>query len=178
VTVTSQVENVVSGSALEVVRTPASLTALTKAASENGVVFAGAVGGGYVFPEFLPAYDAMASLCKLLELLAPIDRPLSALVADLPPPRLVHRRIPCPWAQKGLVMRILNERYADREVDLTDGIKLFDERGWVQVLPDEDEPLIHVYAEGGSEADSEALEGEMRSQIEEILQGDTEPARR
>ena len=36
------------------------------------MVFAGAVGGGYVFPEFLPAYDAVASLCKLLELLAPL----------------------------------------------------------------------------------------------------------
>ena len=47
-----------------------SLVALTKAAAENGVIFAGAVGGGYLFPEFLPAYDAMASLCKLLELLA------------------------------------------------------------------------------------------------------------
>jgi mannose-1-phosphate guanylyltransferase/phosphomannomutase len=178
VTVTSEVDRMVEGSGLEIVRTPHSLADLTQAAVDPGVVFAGAVGGGYVFPEFLPAYDAVASLCKLLELLAPIDRPLSALVADLPPPRLVHRRISCPWAQKGLVMRILNERYADREVDLTDGIKLFDERGWVQVLPDPDEPLIHVYAEGGSEADSEALEEEMHSQIEEILQGDTEPARR
>ena len=38
-------------------------------------------------PEFLPAYDAVASLCKLLELLAPVERPLSALVAALPRPR-------------------------------------------------------------------------------------------
>ena len=45
---------------------------LTSAAAADGVVFAGAVGGGYVFPEFLPAYDAVASLAKLLELLAPV----------------------------------------------------------------------------------------------------------
>ena len=38
-------------------------------------------------------------------------------------------------------MRVLNERYADGDVDLTDGIKIFDDRGWVQVLPDADEPL-------------------------------------
>jgi mannose-1-phosphate guanylyltransferase/phosphomannomutase len=178
VTVTSEVDRMVEGSGLEIVRTPNSLADLTRAAVDPDVVFAGAVGGGYVFPEFLPAYDAVASLCKLLELLAPMDKPLSALVADLPPSRLVHRRMPCPWAQKGLVMRLLNERYADQDVDLTDGIKLFEERGWVQVLPDPDEPLIHIYAEGGSEQDSETLEAEMRAQIEEILQGDTEPARR
>ena len=36
---------------------------------------------------------------------------------------------------------LLNERFADANVDLRDGIKIFDERGWVQVLPDPDEPL-------------------------------------
>ena len=45
-------------------------------------------------------------------------------------------------------MRVLNERFTDRDVDLTDGIKVFDPRGWVQVLPDPDEPFIHLYAEG------------------------------
>jgi mannose-1-phosphate guanylyltransferase/phosphomannomutase len=59
VTVTSQVERLVEDSQLEVVRTPTSLPELTRAAAEGGVVFAGAVGGGYVFPEFLPGYDAV-----------------------------------------------------------------------------------------------------------------------
>jgi mannose-1-phosphate guanylyltransferase / phosphomannomutase len=170
VTVTSQVERLVEGSPLEVVRTPASLAALTKAASENGVIFAGAVGGGYVFPEFLPAYDAMASLCKLLELLAPIDRPLSELVSELPASHVVHRRVPCPWSQKGLVMRVLTERLKDREVDLRDGIKVFDERGWAQVLPDPDEPVVHVYAEGRDEEGSAELEEELRGLVEAVLQ--------
>src|SRR6185312_6217719 len=102
VTVTSQVDRMLEGSGLEVIRTPASLADLTKAAAEDGVIFAGAVGGGYVFPEFLPAYDAIASLCKLLELLAPVRRPVSELVADLPASTLVHRQFPCPWALKGL----------------------------------------------------------------------------
>jgi mannose-1-phosphate guanylyltransferase / phosphomannomutase len=169
VTVTSRVDELVAGSELEIVRTPHSLAELTKAASEGGVVFAGAVGGGYVFPEFLPAYDAVASLCKLLELLAPVRQPLSDLVASLPRPTLVHRQLHCPWSQKGLVMRVLNERLAGRDLDLLDGIKLFDERGWVQVLPDPDEPVIHLYAEGRSPEESEALEAEMRTTIEEIM---------
>src|SRR6266516_1819782 len=141
ITVTSQVDRLLEGSGLEVVRTPASLGDLTKAAAEDGVIFAGAVGGGYVFPEFLPAYDATASLCKLLELLAPVRRPLSELVADLPASTLVHRQLPCPWALKGVVMRVLTERCRDRKLDLTDGIKVFDDRGWAQILPDPDEPL-------------------------------------
>ena len=113
ITVTSLVDRLVEGSGLEVIRTPATLADLTKAAAGENVVFAGAVGGGYVFPEFLPAYDAVASLCKLLELLAPVKRPLSSLVADLPASTLVHRQLHCPWALKGTVMRLLTERFRD-----------------------------------------------------------------
>ena len=172
ITVTSQVERLLDGSGLEVVRTPASLADLTKAAAEDGVIFAGAVGGGYVFPEFLPAYDAIASLCNLLELLAPVRRPLSELVADLPAPTLVHRQVPCPWALKGVVMRVLTERLRDRRLDLLDGIKVFEERGWAQVLPDPDEPLIHIYAEGATKEQSQALEEEFRHMVEEIMESE------
>jgi mannose-1-phosphate guanylyltransferase / phosphomannomutase len=176
ITVTSKVEEL-AGPGLEIIRTPNSLTDLTQAASADGVVFAGAVGGGYVFPQFLPAYDAVASLAKLLELLAPTRRPLSELVAELPAPTLIHRRLACPWAKKGVVMRVLNERLAGRDLDLTDGIKLIDARGWSQVLPDPDEPLVHLYAEGETTEASEELEREVRELVEEIMQGDADATR-
>ncbi len=174
VTVTSQVDQLAKGSRLQVIRTPASLGELTKAAADDGVIFAGAVGGGYVFPDFLPAYDAMASLCKLLELLAPVEQPLSTLVAELPVSTLVHRQLPCPWAQKGVVMRVLTERLKGRDLDLVDGIKVKDRRGWAQVLPDPDEPLMHIYAEGRDEEASNELERELRSLVEDVLEQEGE----
>jgi mannose-1-phosphate guanylyltransferase/phosphomannomutase len=169
ITATSQVEEV-AGDRLEVIRTPATLPGLTLAATGEGVVFAGAPGGGFVFPGFLPAYDASASLCKLLQLLAPVEEPLSRLVAALPRPTLIHRQLQCPWALKGTVMRVLNERFADAEVDLRDGIKIFDERGWVQVLPDADEPLVHLYAEGETAEASEDLETELRLLVTQVIE--------
>jgi mannose-1-phosphate guanylyltransferase/phosphomannomutase len=167
---TSQVENIVRDR-LEVVRTPASLPELTRVAAEEGVVFAGAMGGGYVFPDFLPAYDAMASLVKLLELLAKQEpRRISELMRELPRPTLIHRQVQCPWALKGTVMRVLNERFADANVDLRDGIKIFDDRGWVQVLPDPDEPIVHLYAEGESTDASEELEAEIAELVTGVIE--------
>jgi mannose-1-phosphate guanylyltransferase/phosphomannomutase len=78
---------------------------------------------------------------------------------------------------KGLVMRVLNERFAGRHVDLTDGIKVFDDRGWVQALPDPDEPAIHLYAEGETAEISEELAAELRAVVEEIEQGEAAAAR-
>ena len=171
VTVTSCVEAIAEPFGLEVIRTPAAPVELTRVAIAEEIVFAGASGGVYVFPKFLPGYDAVGSLCTLLELLARVQQPVSELVAGLPASHVRHRQIACPWAVKGLVMRVLAERLKDRELDLTDGIKVIDERGWVEVLPDPDEPLVHIYAEGGDEETSKELEAELRVLVDEAMSG-------
>ncbi len=177
VTATALVDELVRGSGLRVVRTTHSLSDLTRAAAAEGVVFAGATTGGYVFPDVVPGYDAVTSLCKLLELLAIARRPLSELVSDLPVPTLARRSVPCPWARKGLVMRVLNERLADRTLDLLDGIKATDERGWVQAIPDPDEPVVHLFAEGDTDTASAELVDELEAEIASIVQGDAVPGR-
>jgi mannose-1-phosphate guanylyltransferase/phosphomannomutase len=173
-TVTSVVDQLVDGTDLEIVRAPHSLSGLTRAAAGDGVIFAGSVGGGFVFPDFVPAYDGMASLCKLLALLAPVGRPLSEIVGELPESAVIHRQVRCPWGRKGAVMRILTERTKGREVDVTDGIKVFDDRGWAQVLPDPDEPLVHVYAEGKTPDEGRALEAEFVGLVEAVVARDDE----
>ena len=37
------------------------------------------------------------------------------------------------------------------------------------LLPDPDEPIVHVYAEGATAEDSDALEGELHAMIDEIM---------
>jgi len=178
VTATSRVEEL-AGTSLEIVRAPASLQELARSAAEDGVIFAGAVGGGFVFPDFLPAYDAIASLCKLLELLAQRRaRPLSDYTAGLPRSTLMHEQVPCPWGLKGTVMRVLNERFSDHEVDLLDGIKVFFEgRGWALALPDPDEPIVHIYAEGDTSDVSRELGAELESVVEGVLEQEEIAAR-
>jgi mannose-1-phosphate guanylyltransferase/phosphomannomutase len=72
---------------------------------------------------------------------------------------------------------VLTERLRDRELDTLDGIKVFDERGWAQVLPDPDEPLVHLYAEGPTREVSQELERELRELVEEIMEREGSGAR-
>jgi mannose-1-phosphate guanylyltransferase/phosphomannomutase len=172
VTATELVDDLVEDSELTVTRTPHSVGELTLAATEEGVVLAAAPTGGFVFPDVVPGYDAVTALCKIVELLATQERAVSELVAELPRPMLVHRAVPCPWARKGVVMRVLNEQLSSRRVDLMDGVKAYDERGWVQVLPDPDEPLVHLYAEGRSEELTAELADEVARLVSDVVQGD------
>jgi mannose-1-phosphate guanylyltransferase/phosphomannomutase len=77
-----------------------STSAIMRAAQREGVVFAGAEGGGYVFPVLHPAYDGLLSFGKLLELLAVHDTTLGAAVDALPEPSVVRRRVPTPWSAR------------------------------------------------------------------------------
>ena len=74
-------------------------------------------------------------------------------------------------------MRLLNENLASRRLDLLDGVKAWDDRGWVQALPDPDEPFVHVYAEGATEDLSEELADEVAAWVSAIVEGDELPAR-
>jgi mannose-1-phosphate guanylyltransferase/phosphomannomutase len=162
-TVTRLAEEMAAPFGIEIERTKVSLPALTEAATAADVAFAGAIGGGYIFPEFLPAFDALMSLGKLLELLATSTVPLSEQVAGIPSSTLVHKTVGCPWSLKGTVMRTVTEelqRDDGHDLSLLDGIKVFYKGGWAQILPDADEALFHVYAEGvDSDASEQMAEG-------------------
>jgi mannose-1-phosphate guanylyltransferase/phosphomannomutase len=62
-------------------------------------------------------------------------------------------------------MRVLTERLAGRNVDLRDGIKVFENGGWGLVRPDPVEPLLHVIVE--SPNGDATLERELLTLVEE-----------
>jgi mannose-1-phosphate guanylyltransferase/phosphomannomutase len=138
-------------------------------AASGGITLAASQEGGYIFPDFLPAYDATAALVKTLELLARTGIRLSKVVAELPRVHVAHETVVTPWEQKGMVMRTLVERVADRELVLVDGVKVMHDAGWALVLPDPEEPLTHVWAEGASDAEARSLAQEYARRIRQLL---------
>ncbi|MBE0429309.1 MAG: NTP transferase domain-containing protein [Thermoleophilia bacterium] len=157
-TVSGLAERLVEGTGVRIERTKVSQAALTEAASQPDIIFAGSVTGDYIFPGFLPAQDALMSMGKVLELLAVTEKPLSELVAEIPDTTLLRETKSCPWALKGAAMREIFESVSEGEnVDRRDGIKVFHREGWAQILPSPDEPLFEIYAEGKTLEDSQAL---------------------
>ncbi len=167
----------VSRSAGEIVRsrghevrwTKTSSAALMDEADRPGVGFAANVEGGVILPGFLPAFDAAAGLLKMMDLLAARGGSLSSIVAGAPKVHLVHEEVVTPWEQKGTVMRSLVEQIHGREVDLIDGVKVHHDKGWVLVLPDPEEPVTHIWAEGDTPEDTRTLAKEYQRRIRQML---------
>ena len=132
------------------------------------MIFAGASGGGYVFPAFLPAYDAVMSTARVLEMLAHSERSLSDLAHGLPAEHARPSHVPCPWEAKGTTMRRLIEAAKGMRSDDLDGLKVFEDDGWVQMLPDPDEPVFHLYVEGDTHRGLRAAGGEVSRTARDI----------
>ena len=163
-----------------VIGTKLAASAIARAAQREGVVFAGAEGGGYVFPRLHPAYDALLAFGKLLELLAAQETGLARAVADLPEPSLAQRDIPTSWERKGAVMRQVVEAAKERPVDDTDGIKIFhapdapgagEAADWVLIVPDTVEPVTHLWAEAASAGAAKLLADEYQALIQRAAEG-------
>ncbi len=169
VTVTRHAEEIAAAHGIRVRRTKLSNPALMDAASEPGVGFAASTDGGFILPGFLPAFDAAATLVKVLELLARTGSRLSSVVEALPRTHLAHETVVTPWEQKGTVMRTLVEMSKDREVQLIDGVKVRHEEGWALALPDPEEPVTHIWSEGATDADAKALAKEYARRIRQLL---------
>ncbi len=143
--------------------------ALMDAATEPGVGFAGNQNGEYILPGFMPAFDAAATLVKVLDLLAFHESKLSQVVASLPTGHVVHETVVTPWEQKGAVMRTLIEQSKDREVELIDGIKVVHDSGWALALPDPEEPITHIWAEAPTDGEARRLAQEYARRIRQMV---------
>ena len=159
------------GHGLEVERTPASL-ARADARRDRGRRHLRRLGDGRLrLPGVLPGYDAVASALQAARAARP-DRAAAlgarrrAAEAELVAPRGCRAR-----GAEGLVMRSSTSSLEAARSTCSTGVKVFDERGWVQILPDPDEPLVHLYAEGATEEGSAALAEEFTRLVEAIVQG-------
>lgn len=169
VTVSLAVEKIAEKHGRSVLRTRLSPTDLMNTALRKDVAFAGAQGGRFIFPRINPFYDAIQTLLTLIEFLSKANEPISKIEASLPEYSLAQRNVFCAWENKGLVMRKLLEESIKKEVDLTDGIKIFDETGWVLMIPDSVEPFCRLFSEGATKKDAEAKLDAYADMIEKFI---------
>jgi mannose-1-phosphate guanylyltransferase/phosphomannomutase len=169
VSVTREAERIASERGASIIWTKLSAPALMEVASAGDIDFAASQDGGFIWPDFMPAFDATATLVKLLDLLASTERTLSSVVKRLPRLHIAHETVATPWERKGAVMREMVERAGSRDVVLVDGVKVLHPDGWALVLPDPEEALTHVWAEGESDQNARQLAQEYARRIRQVL---------
>ncbi|MEP6624200.1 MAG: sugar phosphate nucleotidyltransferase [Acidimicrobiia bacterium] len=161
-------ERIIADGGGTLTRTKTSGASIMEAASRKDVDVAAGADGTFVWPDFLPAFDATATLVHLLDLIARTGRNLAEVVDGLPAVHTALRTVGVEWTRKGAVMREMVERTKGRDVILIDGVKIEHGDGWALVLPDPDDAVVHVLAEADSTREAEALADEYARRITNI----------
>lgn len=144
----------------EVIATAVGDLLVARKLKEEDGLFGGEENGGLIFPDFVYGRDAVMTVAKILEILAKSKKPMSELVGELPVYYAKKMKIECPDDQKEFVMASIADEIkttTDFELDLTDGVKILKEDGWVIIRPSGTEPLFRCFAESDSQAKADEM---------------------
>lgn len=148
----------------------------------EGAVLAGEMSGHLFFADRYFGYDdAVYASCRLIEILAKAGRPLSALLADLPPTSVTPEiRVDCPDAIKFELVKTVQARLQERllrgdmpaglalrEVITIDGIRVVFEDGWGLIRASNTQPAIVLRFEASSPARLAAIRTMIETELDE-----------
>jgi mannose-1-phosphate guanylyltransferase/phosphomannomutase len=165
VTASRAVERLADEHGFRVTRSRGTPRALTEAALAPDVLLVGEELGGLIFPRFQPAFDAMSSVARILEMMARLGVRLHQLTRAVPESHAIRAEVPCPDERKGAVMRRLIEHTKKDDVELIEGVRVRRGDDWVAAIPDADRACFHVVAEAGDRARAQDLASEFRDHI-------------
>ena len=118
---------------------------------ENKAVFGGEENGGMVFPEFQCCRDGGMAMAKMLECVA-AGGPLEKQVEGLRKYTTVKRRVSCPDPLKKTLLNRFVQELSDQRTDITDGVKVLFDDGWVLLRPSTTEEFFRIYSESSDPA--------------------------
>jgi mannose-1-phosphate guanylyltransferase/phosphomannomutase len=144
------VEKIAEKYGVEVIRVASSHLAMMEISRSGQAGFVGGTKGGFIFPGFQHCSDAIISAVKILEMLTESKIKLSEERHKFEEYNLQSLAVPCPWSRKGTVLRKLISDSKDKKRELIDGVRIFEDSGWVLVTPDRDKASFNIVAESVS----------------------------
>jgi mannose-1-phosphate guanylyltransferase/phosphomannomutase len=160
------VEEIARQHGVEVVRVANDHRAMMAARREEKVEFVGGTRGGFIFPDFQTGSDALLGLTKILEMMARTGERLGEVRSRYETYVRESVSVPCPWSRKMTVMRRLITDSSNKERQLVEGVRIFEDNGWVLVAPDRLKASFNIMAESTSRDATLRLISQYRELVE------------
>jgi mannose-1-phosphate guanylyltransferase/phosphomannomutase len=161
------VEEIAQEHGIGVIRVASAHRAMMEARRELSAEFIGGTRGGFIFPGFQTGADAMLALAKILEMMARANTSFGELRQKYEHYVRKTVSVPCPWSKKGRVMRQLITDSSHKKRQLVDGVRVFEDSGWVLVAPDRFKASFNILAESKSKRETSTLINRYRVLVEE-----------
>ncbi len=125
---------------------------------ELGAVIGGEGNGGIIYPELHYGRDSLVGIALFLSHLAHEKKTLTELRDSYPKYVISKNKIELtPEINVDDVLVKMAAKYANEEVDTTDGVKIYIGKEWVHLRKSNTEPIIRIYSESKSAEAADAL---------------------
>jgi phosphomannomutase len=142
---------------------------VSKMKAENAVI-GGEGNGGIIYPELHYGRDSLVGIALFLSLLAEKKMTTSELRDSYPAYTISKNKIQLtPEIDVETLLKSMADKYANQEVDTTDGVKIYIEKEWVHLRKSNTEPIIRIYTESKSFEAANTLAKRIISEIKEII---------
>jgi phosphomannomutase len=142
---------------------------VTKMKAENAVI-GGEGNGGIIYPELHYGRDSLVGIALFLSLLAEKKMTVSQLRDSYPKYTISKNKIQLtPEIDVDNVLVQMAKKYANEEVDTTDGVKIYIEKEWVHLRKSNTEPIIRIYSESQNEQKANELAERIIEEIKAII---------
>ena len=125
---------------------------------ETNAVIGGEGNGGVIYPALHFGRDALVGIGLFLTYFALYDGSMSELRSDYPNYHISKNKI---QLEAGMnvdnILKNVAEEFSNKEVDTTDGVKIYFGSEWVHLRKSNTEPIIRIYSESASEAKANEL---------------------
>jgi len=162
------VEDAVTRSGSTLTRAPVGEINVASRMREMKAVVGGEGNGGVILSEMHLGRDAPVGIALILQLLTELDKPLSAIVAELPRYSIVKDKLDRPKASLDSVYAALRDAFPDASADTQDGLRLAWKDKWLHARTSGTEPIVRVIAEAPTEKDARSLVDRARAPLERL----------
>ena len=161
------IERIAADAGCEVVRTRTGEIHVVQEMLARGAVVGGENIGGVILPAVHPCRDSYGAMAIVLELLASSSRTVRAWRQAWPRMSVARHKVPVRGPEAPAILREVRQRYADRPLNLLDGVWIDFGSGWAAVRRSNTEPIIRITAEAGTPEEAMRLGEEVRQVAEE-----------
>lgn len=133
-------------------------------------VIGGEGNGGIIYPDLHYGRDSLVGIALFLTHLAKKNMSMTALRASYPNYEMAKKKIELtPGIDVDGILETMASRYANLEVDTTDGVKIYIEKEWVHLRKSNTEPIIRVYTESKNAESASSLADRIITEIQGLF---------
>jgi phosphomannomutase len=137
---------------------------------ELGAVIGGEGNGGIIYPELHYGRDSLVGIALFLSHLAHEKKSLTELRDSYPKYVISKNKIELtPEINVDDVLLKMATKYANEEVDTTDGVKIYIGKEWVHLRKSNTEPIIRIYSESKNAEAADALAERIIGDIKSLI---------